>query len=77
MKIFFDTEFTGLHKDTTLISIALISENGKYFYGGLLDYDKDQVDEWIQENVINHMFLEKVDGVECCYGNKEEVAKKT
>ena len=26
MKIFFDTEFTGLHKDTTLISIGLIGE---------------------------------------------------
>lgn len=29
MKIFFDTEFTGLHKDTTLISIGLISELGE------------------------------------------------
>lgn len=26
MKIFFDTEFTGLHQETTLISIGLISE---------------------------------------------------
>ena len=28
MKIFFDTEFTGLHKNTELISIGLIAENG-------------------------------------------------
>lgn len=32
MIIFFDTEFTGLHKDTTLISIGLVSETGEKFY---------------------------------------------
>ncbi len=52
MKIFFDTEFTGLHKNTTLISIGLISEDGKTFYGELKDYDKVQVDDWIKEHVI-------------------------
>jgi DNA polymerase III epsilon subunit-like protein len=31
-KIFFDTEFTGLHQKTTLISIGLVSECGKTFY---------------------------------------------
>jgi len=31
-RIFFDTEFTGLHKDTTLISIGLIAEDGRTFY---------------------------------------------
>ena len=35
MKIFFDTEFTGLHKDTTIISIGMISENGKKFLCGV------------------------------------------
>jgi len=39
-KIFFDTEFTGLHQNTTLISIGLISECGKTFYAELTDYDK-------------------------------------
>lgn len=33
MRVFLDTEFTGLHQDTTLISIGLIAENGKTFYG--------------------------------------------
>lgn len=76
MKIFFDTEFTGLHKDTTLISVGLVSLTGECFYGGLLDYDRSQVDEWIQENVIKHMFLEKIDGVTCCYGDKKEISEK-
>lgn len=53
-KIFFDTEFTGLHQKTTLISIGFISECGKTFYAEFADYDKSQVDNWIQENVINN-----------------------
>ena len=53
-KIFFDTEFTGLHQKTTLISIGFISECGKTFYAEFTDYDKSQVDNWIKENVINN-----------------------
>jgi len=60
-KIFFDTEFTGLHKNTTLISIGLISECGKTFYAEFCDYDKSQVDEWIKDNVINNLlFTDKI-----------------
>ena len=58
MKIFFDTEFTGLHQNTTLISIGLISECGKTFYAEFTDYDKSQIDDWLQENVINNLILE-------------------
>ena len=57
MKVFFDTEFTGLHQNTTLISIGLISECGKTFYAELTDYDKSQVDEWLQKNVIDNLLL--------------------
>ena len=32
MKVFFDTELTGLHQDTKLISIGLISEDNQTFY---------------------------------------------
>lgn len=55
MKIFFDTEFTGLHKNTTLISIGLVTENGDTFYAELNDYNKDDVNPWIQQNVINNL----------------------
>ena len=55
MKIFFDTEFTGLHKNTTLISIGLIDENGRCFYAEFTDYDESQCDDWIKENVIKHL----------------------
>jgi hypothetical protein len=57
-KIFFDTEFTGLHQNTTLISIGLISECGKTFYAELTDYDKSQIDDWLQTNVIDKLTLQ-------------------
>lgn len=52
MKVFFDTEFTGLHKDTTLMSIGLVDEDGRTFYAELGDYDDSQVDDWIRDNVV-------------------------
>ena len=63
-KIFFDTEFTGLHQNTTLISIGLISECGKTFYAELTDYDKRQIDEWLETNVISNLTLTKPTGTE-------------
>ncbi len=54
MKIFFDTEFTGLHKNTSLISIGLVTENGNTFYVENIDYDKSQVNDWLKEHVINN-----------------------
>ena len=54
-KIFFDTEFTGLHQNTTLISIGLVSECGKTFYAEFNDYDFKQVDEWVSDNVIKKL----------------------
>jgi DNA polymerase III epsilon subunit-like protein len=55
-KIFFDTEFTGLHQDTTLISIGMIAEDGRELYCELKDYDKTQIDDWLQNNVIKNLY---------------------
>lgn len=57
MKVFFDTEFTGLHQNTTLISIGLVTEKGDSFYAELTDYDQTQIDEWLQKNVIANLFI--------------------
>lgn len=57
MNLFLDMEFTGLHQKTTLISLALVPDKGKAFYAELTDYDKSQVNEWIQENVIDNLLL--------------------
>lgn len=60
MRIFFDTEFTGLHKNTTLISIGLVDEDGREFYAELNDYGKDQLDPWLSENIIDKLTGENV-----------------
>lgn len=66
MNLYFDTEFTGLHKNTTLISIGIISDTGETFYAELTDYDKSQLDEWIQENVINNLLFNEYDSYYKC-----------
>ena len=52
MKLFFDTEFTGLHKNTTLISVGIVAEDGRRFYGVLNDFDRMQCTQWIKKNVL-------------------------
>ena len=59
-KCFLDCEFTGLHQNTTLISIGIVSECGKTFYAELNDFDPSQVDKWLQDNVIDSMFLTRL-----------------
>ena len=56
-KIFFDTEFTGLHQETTLISFGAISECGKTFYAEFTDFDYSQIDRWLKLNVIDNLIL--------------------
>jgi hypothetical protein len=56
-KVFFDTEFTGLHQGATLVSIGLVAETGQQFYAEFDDYDVSQVDEWLQGNVIDKLWL--------------------
>ena len=50
--LFLDTEFTGLHKDTTLISLALVDKQNRYFYAEFTDYDKYQVDKRLLHSVL-------------------------
>lgn len=57
MKLFFDTEFTGLHKNTTLVSVGIVAENGNRFYAEFSDFDESQCDNWIKENVLKHTIL--------------------
>lgn len=44
VKIFLDTEFTGLHQNAALISLAMVAETGEEFYAEFNDYDESQID---------------------------------
>jgi hypothetical protein len=57
MRLYFDFEFTGLHQHTTPISLGIVDENNHAFYAEFDDYDKSQVDEWLEQNVLAHLSL--------------------
>lgn len=59
--IFFDSEFTGLHKNTTLISLGITTFDGRTFEAEFTDYDKEQVDDWVRDNVIKNLTIPKTD----------------
>lgn len=52
-RIFYDAEFTGLHQSTTLISLALCADDGREFYAEFSDFNCDQCDDWITDNVLS------------------------
>lgn len=57
MLLFMDSEFTGLRKDTTLISLGIVAEDGRKFYAEFTDYDENQCNQWINDNVIGNLLL--------------------
>ena len=53
MKLFLDTEFTDLHHEAKLISIALVSEDGKSFYAELTDtYERCECSDFVMNFVL-------------------------
>lgn len=57
MKIFLDTEFNGF--GGRLISMALVPENGAPEFYKELEI-KDQLEPWVRDNVVPHLFLPRV-----------------
>lgn len=55
MRYFFDTEF--IHKPwcITLISIGVVAEDGREFYGVFDDAREHEMSRWVKENVLPKM----------------------
>lgn len=55
--IYFDCEFTGLQKETDLISIGLVDAEGKTFYAEFTDYRKELIQDkdWFEEHIFNNL----------------------
>jgi hypothetical protein len=71
MKYYLDTEFIeGFHKPLfgkkrhfiDLISIGIVAEDGKEIYLISNDYNYNDADDWVKENVILPLYLETVHG---------------
>jgi len=52
MTIFLDTEFTGLHQSGQLISLALVSMDGRWFYAEFTDYDAESLSDWYWQPIV-------------------------
>ena len=57
MKFFLDTEFieSGPRKPIQLISIALVAENGAYYYDVSSEYNPEDASDWVKANVLPHV----------------------
>lgn len=60
MNVYFDTEFTGLVKNTQLISLGCIADNGNAFYAEFTDFDQSNINEWLKLEVIPNLLFKKV-----------------
>jgi hypothetical protein len=73
MNIFLDTEFTNFPEDECdLISIGLVDENGREFYGELTDYRQEACSDFVKQVVIPLLKRHKNTVV----GNKFSVGKE-
>lgn len=70
MLIFLDTEFTDFER-SDLISLALISEDGREFYAERTDYHRDACSEFVHETV--QPLLGRVPGAAC---NRSELTER-
>jgi len=59
LKVFFDSEFTGLHQQTTLVSIGLIAETDETFYAEFIGWDQRALkNKWFKKNVFEHLLYD-------------------
>jgi hypothetical protein len=52
MKYFIDTEFSESKGSIILISIGIVSEDGREYYAVSSEFDPAQCNEWVRKNVI-------------------------
>ncbi len=60
-KYFFDTEFMEDGRTIELLSIGIVCEDGREFYAENLNADHAHANEWVQANVIPHLWYRQAD----------------
>jgi hypothetical protein len=55
MKYFLDTEFIEKPGSIQLISIGIVSENGRTFYAENTSFDEREADDWVKKNVLDKL----------------------
>lgn len=57
MKIYMDSEFVDDGKTIDLISIGLVSEDGREIYLQSVEFDPSKASQWVKDNVLSHLPL--------------------
>ncbi len=55
MRYYLDTEFNDNGLTIDMISIALVSEDGREYYAVSNEFDESRCGEWLQKNVLAHL----------------------
>lgn len=55
MRYFIDTEFIEDGETIKLLSLAIVADNGRAFYGEANWTDHDEASDWVKENVLPEM----------------------
>lgn len=55
MKYWFDTEFIEDGVTIDLLSIGIVSEDGRSYYAESSEADRSRANEWVQANVLPHL----------------------
>jgi len=55
MKYFLDTEFVEKPNTIELISIGIVAEDGREWYAENLNFNPDNANDWVKENVLPHL----------------------
>lgn len=61
MKYFYDTEFIEDGKTIELLSIGIVSEDGRKLYCESNEADLSKADDWVKENVISQLWHKQKD----------------
>jgi hypothetical protein len=72
VKFFIDTEFSerGPLHPVELISVGIVGEDGRTFYGICSEYDPTTCNEWVKANVLPRLNNERAD----CVGTRRDLA---
>ena len=74
MKYFLDTEFieAGRRNPVTLISIGIVSEDGRSLYAVSSEFDPDDAGDWVKANVLTQLGT----GIRCTVAEIVEAVKE-
>ncbi|KQB85204.1 polyadenylate-specific 3'-exoribonuclease AS [Corynebacterium oculi] len=55
MRYFYDTEFVEDGRTIELVSIGIVSEDGREYYAVSTDFDERRANPWVRENVLSKL----------------------